>query len=94
MIAIIDYGAGNLKSVQHALEYLRTESVITDSPETIKKVDRLILPGDGSFGYMMSSLKKKKLIEPIKDFLAKSIRGGKPFLGICLGMQMAIIEFV
>ena len=87
MIAIVDYGAGNLKSVQHALEFLKVESVITDSPDAILKAGRLILPGDGSFGYMMETLKKKKLIEPIKAFLMESMRGGRPFLGICLGLQ-------
>ncbi|MBI2576891.1 imidazole glycerol phosphate synthase subunit HisH [Candidatus Woesearchaeota archaeon] len=87
MIAIVDYGAGNLKSVQHALEFLKVESVITGSPDAIQKASRLILPGDGSFGFMMETLKKKKLIEPIKAFLMESLRGGRPFLGICLGLQ-------
>ena len=83
MIAIVDYGAGNLKSVKNALDYLKVDSIITDKPEEIQKADRLILPGDGSFGYMIKSLKKKSLIIPIKNF----IKNGKPFLGICLGFQ-------
>ena len=83
MIAIIDYGAGNLKSVKNALDYLNVDSIITDKPEDILKADRLILPGDGSFGYMMENLEKKNLISPIKRF----IRSRKPFLGICLGLQ-------
>lgn len=83
MIAIIDYGAGNLKSVKNALDYLNVDSTITDNSKKISKADRLILPGDGSFGYMMQNLKKKGLISPIKNF----IRSGKPFLGICLGLQ-------
>jgi imidazole glycerol phosphate synthase glutamine amidotransferase subunit len=83
MIAIIDYGAGNLKSVKNALECLGVDSIITDKPEDILKADRLILPGDGSFGYMMENLKKKGLVNPIKNF----IKSGKPFLGICLGLQ-------
>src|SRR3989338_6469397 len=83
MIAIIDYGAGNLKSVKNALDYLKVGSVITGNPEDISQADRLILPGDGSFGFLMKSLRAKGLISPIKKF----IRSGNPFLGICLGMQ-------
>ena len=83
MIAIVDYGAGNLKSVKNALDYLDVDSIITDDLKNIKKADRLILPGDGSFGYMMENLEKKDLVNPIKNF----IKSGKPFLGICLGLQ-------
>ena len=83
MIAIIDYGAGNLKSVKNALDYLDVDSIITDDLKNIKKADRLILPGDGSFGYMIENLEKKDLVNPIKNF----IKSGKPFLGICLGLQ-------
>ena len=88
MIAIIDYGAGNLKSVKNALDYLKVDCRITDKSGDIKNADRLILPGDGSFGYLMSSLQKKKLISPIKNF----IKSGKPFLGICLGLQALFEE--
>lgn len=83
MIAIIDYGAGNLKSVKNTLDYLKVGSIITDKAEDIERADRLILPGDGSFGCMMDNLEKMGLIKPIKDF----IKSGKPFLGICLGLQ-------
>jgi len=83
MITIIDYGAGNLKSVKNALDYLNADSIITDKPQDIIKADRLILPGDGSFGYMMENLEKKDLVKPIKEF----INSNKKFLGICLGMQ-------
>ena len=83
MIAIIDYGAGNLKSVKNALDYLNVDSIITDKTEDIIKSDRLILPGDGSFGYMMENLEKRGLVNTIKNF----IKSGKPFLGICLGFQ-------
>ena len=83
MISIIDYGAGNLKSVKNALDYMNVDSVITDKTEDIIKSDRVILPGDGSFGYMMENLEKKRLVNPIKNF----IKSGKPFLGICLGLQ-------
>ncbi|MBI2661074.1 imidazole glycerol phosphate synthase subunit HisH [Candidatus Woesearchaeota archaeon] len=83
MIAIVDYGAGNLKSVKNALDCLNVDSIITCNPKYISKAGRLILPGDGSFGYMMVNLKKKGLIKPVKDFIIS----GKPFLGICLGLQ-------
>ena len=83
MISIIDYGAGNLKSVKNALDYFGVENRISDKPEEILKSERLILPGDGSFGFMMNCLQNKKLIGPIKGF----IKSGKPFLGICLGLQ-------
>ena len=83
MIAIIDYGAGNLKSVKNALDYLNVDNMIADKPKDILKADMLILPGDGSFGYMMENLEKKNLITTIKNF----IKSGKPFLGICLGLQ-------
>lgn len=88
MIAIIDYGAGNLKSVKNALDSLEIDSTITDNPKKIMNADKLILPGDGSFGFLMDSLKKKKLIGPIKNF----IKSGKPFLGICLGLQALFEE--
>ena len=88
MIAIIDYGAGNLKSVKNALDYLNVGSRITDKASDILKADRLILPGDGSFGYAMKNLKKKNLVKSIKQFIAE----GKPFLGICLGLQILFEE--
>ena len=83
MIAIIDYGAGNLKSVKNVLDYLDVDSIITDKPSDILEAERVILPGDGSFGYMMKNLEKKGLVNPIKDF----IKSNKQFLGICLGLQ-------
>lgn len=88
MITIIDYGAGNLRSLKNACDYLKRESIITDNPQRIMNADRLILPGDGSFGYMMETVKKKDLIDPIKTF----IMSGKPFLGICLGLQALFEE--
>src|SRR3989344_1289011 len=88
MISIIDFGAVNLKSVKNALDCLNADSRITDRPDEIAKAERLMLPGDGSFGFMMEELRKKKLINPIKDF----IRSGKPFLGICLGLQALFEE--
>jgi len=84
MIGIINYGAGNLKSVNNALDYLNIKSKIINSPEEVYSVDKLILPGVGSFGFMMQNLRSLKLEDPIKN----SIEYGKIFLGICLGFQV------
>jgi len=87
MIAIIDYGAGNLKSVKNALDFLRVESIITSDPKEIEKADKVIFPGVGAFGDTLKTLKKLNLINPIKK-AAKT----KPFLGICLGLQLLFEE--
>lgn len=84
MIAVIDYGAGNLHSVKNALDYLGAEAVITSSREEILNADKVILPGVGSFGDAMRRLEEKGLTESVK--LAAD--GSKPFLGICLGLQL------
>ena len=83
MIAIIDYGAGNLFSVQNALNYLKLENKITSDKEEIINADRIILPGVGAFGDAMEKLNKSGLVDIVKSEAAK-----KPFLGICLGMQL------
>ena len=88
MIAIIDYGAGNLHSVKNALDFLGAESIITSSAEEILNADKVILPGVGAFGDAMASLEKRGLVEVIK----KAAKSGKPFLGICLGMQLLFTE--
>lgn len=82
MTGIIDYGAGNLRSVQKALEYLGEPDVISDSESVLDGCDRLILPGVGAFGQGMEALNAKKLPEYIRR-RAKEV----PVLGICLGMQ-------
>ncbi len=84
MIVIIDYGMGNLKSVQNAFTAVGYKTVITDDPNKIKKASALVLPGVGAFRNAIKSLKDKK----IDKELIKAIRIGKPFLGICLGMQL------
>ena len=84
MIAIIDYDAGNLKSVEKALVSLGQECVITRKRKEIMKADRLILPGVGAFGDAMGKLEQYDLVEPIQSF----VKTGKPFLGICLGLQL------
>lgn len=84
MIAIIDYGAGNLKSVQKAFEFLGFEAVITNQKNIIKSADSVVLPGVGSFGEAMEKLNKSDLVDTISYVIEK----GTPFLGICLGMQL------
>lgn len=88
MIAIIDYGAGNLQSVKKALDFIGAESVITDDPETINACDKILLPGVGSFGDAMASMQEKNLVETVKQ----NALSGKAFLGICLGLQLLFEE--
>ena len=83
MIAIIDYGAGNLFSVKNALDFLGLENKIINSADDLRSADRLILPGVGAFPDAMRMLAETGLISVIKDEARK-----KPLLGICLGMQM------
>ncbi len=85
-IAIIDYGMGNLYSVRNTFASLGISADIVDSPDGLLGYDKLILPGVGAFGDAMKELKKKGMIKPIKDFVAS----GRPFLGICLGMQLLL----
>jgi len=85
MIAIIDYGMGNLRSVQKAFESFGAEARLFAAPgEMPASVDRMVLPGVGAFGDGMANLRERGWVEPIKSFIA----GGKPFLGICLGLQL------
>lgn len=88
MIAIIDYDAGNIRSVEKALEYLNEEYVLTNDRETILGANKVILPGVGCFKDAMDNLYKYKLTEVLKEFAAS----GKPFLGICLGLQLLFEE--
>lgn len=84
MIAIIDYNAGNLKSVEKALNSMGQECVITGNFKEIEKADKVILPGVGAFGDAMEQLKKYELDKVIREVTAEN----KPFLGICLGLQL------
>ena len=88
MIAVIDYGMGNLRSVQKALEFVGAKAIVTHDPDLILNADSVVLPGVGAFKDCMANLKELKLIEPIRKF----IDGGKPFLGICLGLQVLFEE--
>lgn len=84
MLAIIDYGAGNLRSVLHALKHLQVEEVeLVQEPSQLKGAEKIILPGVGAFGAGMQKLHEQELINPIKQ----AIKDGIPYLGICLGMQ-------
>lgn len=84
MLAIINYGAGNLRSVQKACEYVGEKAVITDNREEILNADRVILPGVGSFGSCIESIRKANLFDCIRQVT----ESGTPFLGICLGLQL------
>ena len=88
MISIIDYGAGNIYSVKNALDHLGYANAVIDRPEEIEEAERIIFPGVGSFGSAMKTLQDRGLIGPIKDFIS----GGKPFFGICLGLQLLFSE--
>lgn len=86
MIAIIDYGMGNLGSVEKALKHIGSDCVITSDADVINNASGVILPGVGSFAPAMDELGKRGLIDPINN----CISSGKPFLGICLGMQLML----
>lgn len=85
MLAVIDYGAGNLRSVLHALKHLRAcEMRLARQPSELEGAEKIVLPGVGAFGACMEQMRKQDLVEPLRDALAAGI----PYLGICVGMQM------
>lgn len=84
MISIVDYGMGNLRSVQKAFEKLGVAAQIVTRPEQIQTAEKLVLPGVGAFRDAIHELQRQELVEPIKAH----IHADKPFLGICLGLQM------
>jgi glutamine amidotransferase len=88
MITVVDYGMGNLRSVSKALESLGAEVRVSKDPADVAKAEKLILPGVGAFPAAMRELSTRGLIEPIKTFIAS----GKPYLGICLGLQLLFEE--
>lgn len=88
MIAIIDYGMGNLRSVQKAFETVGHDAVVTRERRVIDDASHLVLPGVGAFADCMGNLERYGLVEPI----GRAIAGGKPFLGICLGLQLLFTE--
>lgn len=88
MIAIVDYGMGNLRSVEKAVEYVGGAATITSQVAMLETAQGVILPGVGAFGNAMANLRARQLIEPLVD----QISSGKPFLGICLGMHLLFEE--
>lgn len=84
MVTIVDYGSGNLRSVQKAFESLGIAAAITDDPQRVADAGRLVLPGVGAFGDAMEQLRARGLVEPLVDHL----RADRPFLGICMGLQL------
>jgi glutamine amidotransferase len=83
-IAIIDYQMGNLRSVQKGFEKVGHQATITSDPAELAKAEKIVLPGVGAFGDAIAELRRRKLVGPIKEAVAS----GKPFLGICLGLQL------
>lgn len=84
MICVVDYGMGNLRSVSKALEALGGKVTVSSSPSVLNRADQIVLPGVGEFGHAMTALRNQQLLEPLQvSFLKK-----KPFLGICLGLQL------
>lgn len=88
MIAIIDYGMGNLRSVQKGFEKIGCEAVVTTDPKVLLDAERVVLPGVGAFRDCIRNLEEGGFIDPIQ----KVIKAGKPFLGICLGLQLLFTE--
>lgn len=88
MIVIVDYGMGNLRSVQKAFERIGHAAEVTDKPEAVAGAERLVVPGVGAFGDAMAALRGRRLVAPIRDFCAT----GRPLLGICLGLQVLLDE--
>jgi len=88
VIVIVDYGMGNLRSVQKAFERIGRAASVSDRPEAVASAERLVVPGVGAFGDAMAALRWRNLVEPIREFCAR----GRPFLGICLGLQVLFDE--
>lgn len=90
MIAIIDYGMGNLRSVQKGFEKIGKDAVVTADPRVVLEADKIVLPGVGAFRDCMHNLEQAGFVEPI----LKVISDGRPFLGICVGMQLLFSDSV
>ena len=86
VIVIVDYGMGNLRSVQKAFERIGRKAEVTDKPEKVAAAERLVVPGVGAFADAMAALRARHLVEPIREFCAR----GRPMLGICLGLQVLL----
>src|SRR3990172_3051580 len=88
MIAIIDYAINNLRSVEKAFQSLGLEVLATDDPETIRKAEKVVLPGVGAFADAMANLKARNL----DGIINEKVKSGTPFLGLCLGLQLLFTE--
>ena len=88
MIAIIDYGMGNIHSVKKALQLFGAKTIVTNNAKDILSAKKAVLPGVGAFDDAVKELERQKLVSAIKEF----IQSKKPFLGICLGMQLLFEE--
>ncbi|MDD5440517.1 MAG: imidazole glycerol phosphate synthase subunit HisH [Candidatus Omnitrophica bacterium] len=88
VITIVDYGMGNLRSVYNALKALNADVTVSDKPAMVEKADKLVLPGVGAFKDTMDELHKRKLVSPVRKFIAS----GRPYLGMCLGLQILFDE--
>ncbi|HVM40679.1 MAG TPA: imidazole glycerol phosphate synthase subunit HisH [Acidimicrobiia bacterium] len=88
MIAVVDYGIGNLRSAQKALIHLGADAVLTSDPDTVRSAGAVVLPGVGAFGACMRALRDAGLEEPVVE----AAGDGRPFLGVCVGMQMLFDE--
>ena len=87
-VAIVDYGMGNLRSVEKAFQHIGVCAAVTADPDRVADAQAVVVPGVGAFGKAMDNLAAAGLIEPVKQ----AIQGGKPFLGICLGLQILFTE--
>ena len=85
-IAIVSYGAGNVRSVQKALERFGVSASVSSDPQQIKRADAVVFPGQGACDSSMQQLRARNLVSPIRDFIAS----GKPFLGVCLGLHLLL----
>jgi glutamine amidotransferase len=88
MITIIDYGMGNLRSVQKGFEHVGYEATITSDPGEVDRADKIVLPGVGAFEDAIAELRRREMVDPV----LRAIRSGKPFLGICLGLHLLFDE--
>ncbi len=84
MIAIIDYGMGNLRSVHKGFEKVGHEAIVTSDPAVVGQAEKVVLPGVGAFGDAMAELQRREMVQPVLE----AIDSGRPFLGICLGLQL------
>ena len=88
MIVVVDYGMGNLRSVQKAFEKVGADAIISRDPEEVLRADKLVLPGVGAFPKCMENLARFNLVHPVVEY----VESGRPFLGICLGLQLLFDE--